>query len=205
MVSAILVLANRELQRESSQESEEEVSGEQTFLRLVSKAHASSRPARRQSIKLPMAHIGALYESGSPGKKGQMILDSPDKGAKGAASASGSEGDDLVDDLEPLEPLQLSRSLSVPVSGPKGSVRPTGLTKGSMEKPGAQAESATSLDEDEQLLAIFKLAVWICKRPDEVLSKLEKAAILGHIIQNMNILAKRARSVASLSQMVQMG
>jgi hypothetical protein len=97
-----------------------------------------------------MAHIGALYEQASA-KKGQSTLGSPDKGAKGAASATGSEGDDLVDDLEPLEPLQLSRSLSVPVSGPKGSVRPAGLAKGTaVEKPGARVESSgTGLDEDE--------------------------------------------------------
>ena len=31
-----------------------------------------------------------------------------------------------------------------------------------------------NLDEDEQLLAVFRLAVWICRRPSEVLSKGEK-------------------------------
>ena len=62
-----------------------------------------------------------------------------------------------------------------------------------------------SLDEDEQLLTVFRLAVWICKRPEDVLSRPEKAALLVHAVHNMNMLAKRARSVSSLAQMVQLG
>jgi hypothetical protein len=62
-----------------------------------------------------------------------------------------------------------------------------------------------NLSEDELLLKIFKLAVWICRRPVSVLSQVEKSALLLHAINNMNSLAKATKSVTSLSQIVQMG
>jgi hypothetical protein len=61
------------------------------------------------------------------------------------------------------------------------------------------------LDEDGQLLAIFRLAVWVCRRPQTVLSQNERAALLMHAIDNMNSLSKAIRSVSTLAQMVQMG
>lgn len=74
------------------------------------------------------------------------------------------------------------------------------------DKAGQKADSsAVNLDEDEQLLAVFRLAIWICRRPQAVLSRTEKAALLVHAINNMNSLSKATRSVSTLAQMVQMG
>lgn len=106
--------------------------------------------------------------------------------------------------MDELEPLDLQRSLSVPISGPKGGLRQparAGASRGlAADKASHGAESnAAALDEDELLLTIFKLAVWICRRPVAVLSKAEKAALLVHAINNMNSLTKATKSVSSLS------
>lgn len=63
----------------------------------------------------------------------------------------------------------------------------------------AEETSFANLDEDEQLLAVFRLAVWICRRPASVLSKADKAALLVHAINNMNSLMKTTKSVSSLA------
>ena len=113
----------------------------------------------------------------------------------------------MIDDLEPLG---VQRSFSVPISGPKGSLRQKTSTRATqasvMTKAGQGANSsAVNLDEDEQLLAIFRLAVWICRRPSAALSRTAKAALLAHAINNMNSLSKTTRSVSTLALMVQMG
>lgn len=197
MVSSILVLTMRELQRADSSESSEGPAGQQAFLRIQSRARDAPRPARKPKD----AQKGSKVP-GPPAKHDEAA-----QHPKSGDNSSGTESDDMIDDLEPLE---VQRSLSVPVSGPKGSVRPASISRAAqataVEKAGSKASSSgASLDEDEQLLAVFRLAVWICKRPDDVLSRPEKAALLVHAIQNMNILSKRARSVCSLAQMVQVG
>lgn len=113
----------------------------------------------------------------------------------------------MIDDLEPLG---VQRSLSVPISGPKGSLRPSNYIRSaqaaSLDKGASKIGScAGTLDEEEQLLAVFRLAVWICRRPNAVLSRAEKAALLVHAISNMNSLSMMTRSVSALAQMVQMG
>jgi hypothetical protein len=113
----------------------------------------------------------------------------------------------MIDDLEPLG---VQRSFSVPISGPKGSLRSRTSTRAAqasaLAKAGQGADSsAVNLDEDEQLLAIFRLAVWICRCPPAALPRTAKAALLAHAINNMNSLAKTARSVSTLALMVQMG
>jgi hypothetical protein len=113
----------------------------------------------------------------------------------------------MIDDLEPIG---LQRSLSVPISGPKASLKQTSLARAA---PGSAVDTVgpsrdghvVRLDEDEQLLVVFRLAVWICRRPPAVLSRHEKQALLIHAINNMNSLAKTTRSVSSLAQIVQMG
>lgn len=197
MMSSILILTMRELQRADSSESTEGPAGQQAFLRIQSRARGAPRPARKHKDVQKGSKV-----PGSPGKHDEAA-----QNPKSGDNSSGTESDDMIDDLEPLE---VQRSLSVPISGPKGSVRPASLPRAAqataVEKSGAKATGCgVSLDEDEQLLAVFRLAVWICKRPDDVLSRPEKAALLVHAIQNMNMLSKRARSVSSLAQMVQAG
>ena len=113
----------------------------------------------------------------------------------------------MMDDLEPLD---VQRSLSVPISGPKGSVQPSGASPAAFAAVGEKSSlqvggKGTSLDEDDQLLVVFKLAVWICKLPNDALPRTEKGALLVHAIKAMNILSKRAKSVTPLAQMVQTG
>ena len=126
---------------------------------------------------------------------------------KGEQQASGSDNDDMIDDLEPLG---VQRSFSVPISGPKGSLRSRTSTSAAqasaLAKAGQGADSsAVNLDEDEQLLAVFRLAVWICRCPSAALPRTAKAALLAHAINNMNSLSRTARSVSTLALMVQMG
>lgn len=95
----------------------------------------------------------------------------------------------------------------MPISGPKGSLRQITSSRAAQaaDKAGQKSDRAVKLDEDGQLLAIFRLAVWVCRRPQTVLSRTEKAALLMHAINNMNSLSKTIRSVSTLAQMVQMG
>ena len=118
---------------------------------------------------------------------------------------SGTESDDMNNELEPLG---VQRSLSVPNSRPKGSIKQSvkfyqyRLT----QKAGPVSDGSDAcLDEDQQLLAVFKLAVWICRCSKKVLSKNEKSVLLLHAINNLNSLTKMTKSVSSLSQVVQMG
>jgi hypothetical protein len=181
MISSMLVLTQRALIRSQPlSDSDCEAPADEDFLRILGK-----------SLKKEKTDLAP--DSGAPksatGKKSKKTKQ--DKAALNPKSGntSESESDDLIDELVPL---QVQRSLSVPISGPKGTFKPpTTLAKTLTEKAG------NSLDEDAQLLAIFKLSVWICKRPENVLSKLEKAAMLSHAIQNMNILAKRVKTVSS--------
>jgi len=106
--------------------------------------------------------------------------------------------------IDELEPLSVQRSFSVPISGPKGSLRQANHTRAAqasvVDTAGQRPDSvAVNLDEDEQLLAVFRLAVWICRRPPAVLSKSEKSALLVHAINNMNSLSRTTRSVSSLA------
>lgn len=105
--------------------------------------------------------------------------------------------------MDELEPLGLQRSLSLPISGPKGGTKEAnraGVALGLAADKASQDEESSqeSIDEDELLLQIFKLAVWICRRPVAVLAKAEKAALLLHAINNMNSLTKGLRSASSL-------
>lgn len=117
------------------------------------------------------------------------------------ATSSATESDDMMDDLEPLA---LHRSHSVPISGPKSSLskgNDSPVVRSLARDKGKRGEetSFANLDEDEQLLAVFRLAVWICRRPASVLSKADKAALLVHAINNMNSLMKTTKSVSSLA------
>lgn len=105
--------------------------------------------------------------------------------------------------MDELEPLGLQRSLSVPISGPKGGLKQANRASVALglaaDKASQDDESSQErIDEDELLLSIFKLAVWICRRPVAVLTKAEKAALLLHAINNMNSLTKGLRSASSL-------
>jgi len=200
MVSSILILTIRELQRaDTTEETAEGAAGQRAFHRIqnrdlvVPRSRGKVKDAQKGSSKVP----------GSPVKDEEEAAKNPSSGDH----SSGTESDDAIDDLEPLE---VQRSLTVPISGPKGSLRPANFSRAALAAPDVRAGSKAGsggacLDEDAQLLAVFGLSVWICKRPDEVLSRPEKAALLVHAIHNMNILSKRARSVSSLAQMVQLG
>jgi hypothetical protein len=197
MLSAILVLTMRELERADASESSDGLAGQQAFLRIQSKARGGAKPARTAKDAVKSGQV-----PGSPEKHDEAA-----QKPKSGADSSGTESDGTIDSLEPLE---VQRSLSVPISGPKGSLRPASVARATQAAAEEKSSSRTGgqeggLDEDEQLLALFRLAVWICRRPEGVLSRPEKAALLLHAIQNMNIVSKRARSVGSLAQVVQLG
>lgn len=110
MVSSILVLSMRQLQRADSAESAEGPAGQQAFLRIQRRAIDASRLSRKTK----------------DGQKATKAVNSPTKNDEaaqnptGGQQSSGSESDDMIDDLEPLG---VQRSFSVPISGPKGSLR----------------------------------------------------------------------------------
>lgn len=198
MVSSILVLTIRELQRAGQAERNEEGrSGERAFLRAQGKLLGIVRQVQKPAPK-------ALVAAGSPSAQDEAALN-----PKSGGQSSGGDSGDHTDELEPLQPLQPQRSFSVPISGPKGGFkRSTAARPGqeAVEQAGAGADGpGAGLDEDGQLLAVFRLAVWICKQPDDSLARAEKAALLRHAVQNLNILAERAGSVSPLVRMVQAG
>jgi hypothetical protein len=112
--------------------------------------------------------------------------------------------------IEDLEPLGVQRSYSVPTSGPKGGTRQGTAARLQQAKAleGAAEGSGQDvgrLNEDEQLLAVFRLAVWICRRPAQELARPEKAVLLLHSVNTLNGLQKSIRSVSTLASIVQMG
>lgn len=186
MVSSILILTLKELQRGSSDGQTEGRFGERAFL----KAQGKQEPQKKgKSVK-----VGSGSQDGAA------------HNPTGEGHADISEGD-LSDEL--LEPLQPQRSLSVPISGPRGPKRQTAgrqAHEASDRVKIKQASESVAFDEDMQLLAVFRLAVWVCKQPDLVLTTSEKASLLRHAVQNLNIMAQRPPgSVVPLVQVVQAG
>ena len=118
----------------------------------------------------------------------------------------GSDSDDLIEDLEPLS---IQRSFSLPTSGPKGGkqqqqqiARLQKVKVLERKKQNIDKDEVGKLSEDEQLIAIFKLSVWICRRPEKELVKPEKAVLLLHAIQTLNGLQRSITSVQTLSSII---
>jgi hypothetical protein len=97
----------------------------------------------------------------------------------------------------------------VPIAGLKGGVRQAHAQNAEQQPPAKSGAKKSvpehSLSNDTQLLAVFRLAVWICRQPDEVLTQREKTTLLTHAVQNLNVLSERARSVRPLLQIVEAG
>lgn len=188
MVSSILILSLQQIQRVESEAAEEGLAGRWTLLGVSSRAEAAKSAKKAQE--------GLLNN-----KKNE------ESGKNGEEGSAGTESDDMIEDLEPLG---VQRSYSVPTSGPKGGTRqgagvrlqPAQASDGAAEGRGLEVGR---LNEDEQLLAVFKLAVWICRRPTKELSRPEKAVLLLHAVNNLNGLQKSIRSVSTLASVVQMG
>ena len=116
MVSSILILSMRQLQRADASESMEGPAGQKAFLKIQRKALDASRLAK----KTKEAPKGAKAAN-SPSKN-----DEAEQNPAGGENSSGTESDDMIDDLEPLG---VQRSFSVPISGPKGSLRQANHTR----------------------------------------------------------------------------
>lgn len=150
MVSSILVLTTRELARtDQAQLAEDESNGEWTFFRATEKLVAQAEKPKRSQKGSKAAQAGQESAAGNPKSGGNSTVE---------------ESDELLDELEPLQP---QRSLSVPIAGPKGGVRQAHAQLAEQKPPvksGAKASAAEhSLSNDDQLLSVFRLAVWICR------------------------------------------
>lgn len=190
MVSSILVLTLKELQRGASGSQGDGRFGERAFLKAQGKQEAPVKKGKSAKVGSGSQDEAAHNPTGEPHHSGEL---------------SDAEGSD-----ELLEPLQPQRSLSVPISGPKGKPKRQTAARQQQEAQDRakmkQPSETVSFDEDMQLLAVFRLAVWVCKQPEEVLATSEKASLLRHAVQNLNIMAQRPPgSVVPLVQVVQAG
>lgn len=188
MVSSILVLALQQIQRVESRAAEDGSASRWAVLGMQRRALEVAKSAKKA-------------QEGLAGKKNE------EPAKNGEEGLAGSDSDDLIEDLEPLG---VQRSYSVPTSGPKGGARQA--TTARLQKVKAQERAAEGsgqdvgrLNEDEQLLAVFRLAVWICRRPAHELARPEKAVLLLHSIFTLNGLQRSIRSVSTLASIVQAG
>jgi hypothetical protein len=189
MVSSILVLALQQIQRVESRAAEDGQASRWALLGMQRRALEVTKPTKK-------AQDGLVNN-----KKNE------ESAKNGEECSAGSDSDDLIEDLEPLG---VQRSYSVPTSGPKGGTRQGAAARLQQAKAleGAAEGSGQDvgrLNEDEQLLAVFRLAVWICRRPAQELARPEKAVLLLHSVNTLNGLQKSIRSVSTLASIVQMG